>query len=280
MRNKSALVTFIYPEAKKYLPQLFESINNQTFKEFDFVVFSDGVLDREVDWKNINHYLISQKGTPIEIRIESIRVLKALSYENLVFVDADDTMSNNRIEKSIKLLENYCFVCNDLNRINQAGILIESEIWKDRLSTNFEFDSDFILNKNILGLGNSSIRKEILNIEIKSPDQSIVAGDWYIFYSFLKLAREKAIFTSDCSTNYRQHLNNVIGSKEFSKDRLKAILNAKKTHYEALAHADFNEVKCELEKVNVSLARNLNYISLNELPRNPFWWEEDNYLNI
>lgn len=278
MRNTSALVTYIYPEAKKYLTQLFESINNQTFKEFDFVVFSDAVLDSEVDWKRIDHSLIPLEGTPIEIRIQSISILKHLNYEKFVFVDADDTLSYNRLEKSVKLLDNYCIVCNDLNRVNDEGKLIGSEIWKERLSTNFEFKSDFLLDKNILGFGNTSVRREVLKFEIKHPKNFIVAADWYIFYTFLKLSGEVALFTAVCSTNYRQHSNNVIGSKEFSKDRLIITLRTKERHYAALMDADFKEVKGEFEKVNDLLSKSLNSFSLKELPKDLFWWEEDNYL--
>jgi hypothetical protein len=164
-------------------------VKAQTFNEFDFIVFSDGVSDDEINWFGLKHKFIPINGTPTEIRIKSLPIISDSNYKKIVFADADDTLSHNRMEVSNKLLETYSIICNDLNIIDENGTLKKKSIWEKRLNNLFTFNDNFLIDKNILGFGNSALRGELLRFKINLPLTNILATDWYVFYQLLKIGR-------------------------------------------------------------------------------------------
>lgn len=275
--NKTALITYVYPASISYFADLVQSIKNQTFKDFDFIVFSDQIRNEQFLQYHFKIQIIRTYGTPIQIRFKSIDYLKHTNYENLIFVDSDDTMSLNRMEILTTKLKMYSLVSNDINLMDNTGFVYKKNIWKKRLGENFEFNSKFLLDKNIVGFGCLAIKKNILKYTLKL-NSSPIASDWFIFYQFLKQIPQKALFTSECQTNYRQHQNNEAGIKQIDVQRLEHIINVKRRHYESLFKIGFQEVieyLQKLDEIDLEKINRKNTIIINS----PFWWEESNFIN-
>lgn len=277
---KSALVTYLYSNAKKYFSQLLMSIKYQTVNDFDFLIFSDGVLENEINWHGIRHTLILIEGSPIEIRIKSLSILYGMNYETLVFTDADDTLSFNRVEFSNNLLRTYGLVCNDLNIIDEKGTLKEKCIWQERLNDGFEFKEDFLFDKNVVGFGNSAIRKDLLEFRINFPSNNIVAADWYVFYQLIKLSGILACFSTKMQTNYRQHDLNEAGIRILTRESVKFSLEVKKSHYQALLDENYQIFLEEKSKIEKILNDDSIFINNEMIPKHLFWWEETNFIAV
>ncbi len=272
--NKNVVVLFIYPNVESYLGPLVLSLNNQTSKEFRVMIFNDGLKSAELLFENldINHQIINISGTIKEIRQKAFKLLEESDAETIIFQDPDDFMSNNRVEVCLNHLKSHSLVSNDLDLIDTNGNLIREGYWTDRLPNSFIFDFNFIKRFNIVGLGNTAIRKELLDNEILFSNDAIIALDWFIFYQLLEKSKAQGVFVNTCKTIYRQHESNEVGLGKFSSERFQQALNVKTLHYRALNNLGYDLIKesIELEKININQEI---FFKINN-NKSLFWWEE------
>jgi glycosyltransferase involved in cell wall biosynthesis len=290
MINDRTLVAGVnYPGVKFFLSEYINSIDNQTDTNFDLLIVNDGITEEtknkfgKVKWVNI-----SQKTSPASIRQFIYNYAKNNKYNNLIFSDTDDFFSENRIEIAKDLLKKYDFVCNDITLINN-----KSEVLKDSFLSEYFNDKeissvDLLLDKNLIGLGNSAIRLNN-NLKIEIPGK-IIAADWYL-YSVLLLNNSKGVFTESTITYYRQYDENLIGIiKKVDEQILERSLNVKMLHYEELKRYckkikssyesiyaqkwnDLAELKTALHNEKLRL-RYINTINANFNKIYNGWWSE------
>lgn len=278
---KISLVIYVYPGVEKFLSDLITSINNQSIKEFDVIIFNDNVNNLNVLFKNIEiHYSVFDvTGSINQNRFNSLSILRNIKVEYIIFQDADDFMAENRIEENLKALRNYDLVVNDLSLVNENSQVLEKSYWTKRLGGNFEFNEIFLRDKNIVGLGNTSIKKSLLIDPRLSFSALPLAFDWFLFYQIIKLNNLKALFINTTVTYYRQHEDNIAGIKKLDFTRLKHILNVKNAHYNALSSIgfDFKKELYHLNQIQIDLIDLLKFNSDIE-NLNLLWWEETNNL--
>jgi hypothetical protein len=209
---KIAFLTTIFPMEDEFLNDFFNSLENQTFKKFDVIVVNDNYENFKIikdKYKNLNIIEFKFSNTPAKNREFGINWCKENGYNVLIFGDSDDCFSENRVEKSIQLLEKRNVIVNDLTLFDKKGIIIE-KYFSHRIKNNSVIDYEFIKNKNICGLSNTAINLDIVNKKVEFP-KDIIAVDWYLFKSLLK--NYNALFTNEIVTYYRQYENNTIGLK-------------------------------------------------------------------
>jgi hypothetical protein len=209
---KIAFLTTIFPMEDEFLNDFFNSLENQTFKKFDVIVVNDNYENFKIikdKYKNLNIIELKFSNTPAKNREFGINWCKENGYNVLIFGDSDDCFSENRVEKSIQLLEKRNVIVNDLTLFDKKGIIIE-KYFSHRIKNNSVIDYEFIKNKNICGLSNTAINLDIVNKKVEFP-KDIIAVDWYLFKSLLK--NYNALFTNEIVTYYRQYENNTIGLK-------------------------------------------------------------------
>ena len=201
----------MFPSNEKYLIDFFESLKNQTYKNFDVIVINDGLKKFEKIKKLYNQYLniieIHYSSTPAKNKEHGINYCIKNQYDILIFGDSDDYFANNRIEKSLDLLEISDIVVNDLSLFNNKGVY-ETKYISHRVNNLDKIDVEFVKDKNIFGMSNTAIK--LKNISKVTFDHETVAVDWYFFKNLLAQGL-KAIFTNETESYYRQHENNEIG---------------------------------------------------------------------
>ncbi len=267
--SNTVLVSFLYPNALKYFSEFIYSIQQQTTKDFDIIIFCDAVKIDNLNTSNLTINFIELTGTPFEIRELGIDYLANSSYENFIFLDSDDTMSSNRIEISHNILKSTDIVCCDLNLMDDLGNIWKKNIWSKKLSNNKIFDSNFLIDKNIVGLGNISCNKIFL-LQKCIFSENIVALDWFIFYQKIKNGNFKVTFNNKMQVNYRQHIENTAGIKKRTKKEVTHILKSKNAHYESLLDLGYSELAPQyLENNKVNIIDKLTVKSNHHL----FWWE-------
>ncbi|WP_312813206.1 glycosyltransferase [Sedimentibacter sp.] len=281
----------VYPEIEIYLDDYFLSLQNQSYREFDVWIFSDGLSKDILDFYktkyealNINIEILNDKYTPAKIR--EIAILKVKKdYQYLIFSDTDDYYSNNRIEKSIQALEIYDFCYNNMIVINNEGKKIrDSTYFENKNNPLLVNNYSLLLNKNFCGLSNTAINLKKIKIDFLKIPSEITAVDWWI-YSLILIKGYTGCFLEDVFTYYRQHsLNTIGGLNHVSEKQIIKGINVKKEHYGLLLRycpSEYSEVIGEEnEKIRVLDKKLKNnkcleqYIdNINNTNKEYMWWE-------
>jgi len=283
--TRTCFASVIFPANQAYYNDFIESLNAQSNANFDLILFNDGITDIEnliqgMPFQKGLLKIIPVEGSPAEIRSMVLNHLAASTYTNCVFGDSDDYFSSNRVEESVKNLDNGSdVVFCDLDIVNEKGGVLNSNYYSNRLKNGFEPDLNFMLNKNVCGLGNTSIKINALPTNLNFP-VSIMAVDW-LLYTRMMLDGKRITFTNQSSISYRQHEENSIGIGALTKDRVRKGIQVKMAHYKTLSTE--NDVLADLylaiQKIFVFLedqeAFDRYYKNLKQDPiRFPFWWEE------
>ncbi len=272
MRNNVAFLTTIFPMDKSYLFDFFNSLQKQTYKNFDVIVINDnydGFDEVEQAFTDLNIIELNYSGTPAKNREYGINYVIDSGYDVLIFGDSDDYFDSDRIQVSIDSLNDYDIVVNEISLFNTAGIYSNKYI-SNRVQDNTQISLDFIKDKNIFGLSNTALRVSIL--DRTGFDQDLVAVDWYL-YTKLLLKNAKAIFTNKTQTYYRQYESNTIGIGVRSDETIKKTRLVKSKHYSLLAKE--NSMFKELNEREKNIQMNNEYYELSrQKNKTPLWWED------
>ncbi|WP_419766212.1 MAG: glycosyltransferase family A protein [Arcobacter sp.] len=268
--KKVAFLTTIFPTDISYIEDFFDSLQKQTYKNFDIIVVNDNYKNFEKikqSYSKLSIIELKYTNCISKNREYGINYCIKKQYDIIIFGDIDDLFHNNRVEVSINLLGNNDIVINDLSLFNFHGIYEENYI-SNRLLNQSTINYDFIKTKNIFGLSNTAI--SLKGVDKIFIPKKIIAVDWYIF-SLLIINGAKTIFTNDTTTYYRQYDNNLIGLKELSINDLKKGIEVKIIHYEYLLKIfDDSILKEELDRLkNLT---DIQKIKQNKII-NPLWWE-------
>ncbi|WP_107849376.1 glycosyltransferase [Campylobacter concisus] len=265
-KKKIAFLTTIFPMEKSYLVDFFDSLLKQTFKKVDIIVVNDGFSNFDDIAKqyssDLNIIELKYLNTPAKNREYGINYCIEKGYDVLVFGDSDDCFKENRIEKSLELLEDNEVVVNDLTLFDENGIY-EEKYLSNRLRNRQIIDFEFIKDKNIFGLSNTAIR--LNGLDKFNIDKDLIAVDWYIF-SIILLKNKRAVFTSETVSYYRQYGENTIGLKKINEEAFNKILFVRKQQYDNLNK--FNYISDlmfdRLDYIKFCNLKNIKY---------PLWWE-------
>ncbi len=268
------LVTFVYPAVVDFLEGFLSNCDNQTFKPSKVLFFNDGVVNLEAYLSNfsIPWESIPVNGTIVENRLFALEDLKKRPQANIVFQDADDLMSVNRVEKVVDYLKTHQLVVNDLDIMNADGVVTNEKYWSERLDNGFIFDHHFIEKLNIVGFGNTALQSQLLKTELSNSRVAPLAADWFVFYQLLEKSNSKGIFINEGTTLYRQHDNNTAGLGCVTIQRINHAFEVKKKHYQALQECGYDcaELLKEIE-INQKVTYKNNLFNI----KKPlFWWEE------
>ncbi len=247
-----------------WLPDFAESLGRQNADAFDLVIVNDGLDPGSLAdlQSGFNCTILEPSGENAANRLTGFRRLLRAGYSHTVFADADDRMSPDRVRISVQLLREFDIAVNDLDIMGTDGEIITKGFWSGRLQDMAPIHKNDLLNSNMIGLGNSSVRTSILEDLVLHQD--IQALDWYLFT--LLLYREyRAVFTTRTSTHYRQHDANILGAGtgEMGEPALKKWIRIKAAHYRALKglsgahrqkHAFYSELESKIDEPGVLAA--------------------------
>lgn len=159
-----SVVMSVY-NGEKYLVEAIESILNQTYKNFEFIIVNDGSKDNSVEiiknyMKKDNRIVLidrENKGLPYSLN-EGISIAKG---EYIARMDADDISMPKRFEKQIDFMQK-----NDLDFVYSDTLLIdknEDEICESYRPNNIETVLNNLELHNFIPHPTVLIKKEIFN---------------------------------------------------------------------------------------------------------------------
>ena len=98
MRADTLLLGVIYKGCEKYLCKYKESIEYQDTDDFDVLILNDGCKKASyIDNRRTFIIDVRESLTPAEIRMLGIKYALENKYKYIIFSDADDYFSSNRI---------------------------------------------------------------------------------------------------------------------------------------------------------------------------------------
>ena len=239
LKPKLSVITPVY-NREKYLPECIDSILNQTFKDFEFILIDDHSTDGSL--KIIKEY--ESKDNRVKFLSNKLNLGATKSFNNglnisvgkyIARMDSDDISMPERFQKQIDLFENW----TELEVLGTGAILINGdgvEIGRKK------FPSDYKKIKKILMSGvpvfdpSVIIRSETLK-QIGGFDNRLAPADDY--HLWLSLFKNKKIISNlnDYLIKYRIHDSNL--SKLQLSEQLKKTYIAKKIYESNLPTDDY-----------------------------------------
>lgn len=161
--NKVSIIIPVY-NAEKFIGKTIESVLNQTYKNWEILIFNDKSKDNSL--KIIKKYSEKDKRIKFVDSKENVGVVAARNKlieiatgEFMAFLDADDYWKQNKLEKQIKfMLKNNALIsCTEYTRVTEDekeinDIIIKEIItYEDMLKNNYLGCLTVIYNANKLG---------------------------------------------------------------------------------------------------------------------------------
>ena len=260
MKKISFSVVIPVYNAEKYIKVAIESVLNQTYQNFELILVNDNSIDNSElliktytrHNKNVFLFLNSGKG------VSSARNLGMSKCKNdyIIFLDADDFLEENCLEKIAAMLEKYevdivrfnynKFFC-DKNKIpikqKLNGRLTENEFERKILPL---FLNSYQLNT----VWGGAIKRSRIQ-ELRFKENLILGEDLAFNINLFKKAKDY-YFMNDVLMNYRQNPNSITHTYniELVKLRLKNVL---------YAYAELSVIESNLKRVKKRIEK--EYIS-------------------
>lgn len=281
----------IYQGVEEFLHDYFNSLNNQSYLDFDILIIEDSITlpecycyDKLIVMKN------KEFSSPAEIRQRALKFAKEENYDIIIFTDCDDYFSEDRIESTISALVNHDFCVNKLIPVNVNGEVIKDHaafITSNYMAT---FNPSGILNTNIFGLSNTALKINAIPKDFYIPS-TLQIVDWWLF-TLLLIQNRRYVFDKNPITYYRQHQGNTVGLDLYlTKLKLLKGVDVKISHYIYLLEfcrknkisnivpslneliTEFNTLKEQLKNEEF-LEKYLSIINKNIMKIKTGWWSE------
>lgn len=238
----TAVFSVVYPGVERYLPDFLNSLANQSDRDFTLFLINDNVEDKNIFFMQFpfSVRIKSDQGSPSSLRKAGIEWLKHDGIKWVIFADADDYFSINRVETSKKMLITNDLVFNEL-------VLFGEEIPRSiHMLKNFYKEEEKITNKelvnyNCLGMTNTAVRVDKIPEKITEIPDSQIAFDWALF-SLILHSGARAVFTKKAKTWYRQYGDNIASPSSFNDEQILRGVRVKQDHYCLLSqwYVDYN----------------------------------------
>ena len=240
------MISVIVPvyKVEKYLNKCVDSILNQTYKDIEVILVDDGSPDNcgeiceEYAKKDDRVRVIHKKNEGLSTARNTGLIESKGEY--IFFVDSDDYININILEKLLEAIENSkadFAMASDICQ-TESGDMISQNI----LENNKVYVGDEIIESFVLSLKTSAwnklFRKDFIG-DIKFPDGRI-HGEDLVFITKLLTKKTKLVTVSDVGYYYIKH-NNTITTSGFSKRSFDEVY-CKDTSYDQLV-ATFPEYK-------------------------------------
>lgn len=193
--KKISIIVPVY-NSEKYLGKCIDSILNQTYKDFELLLFNDGSKDnslyimKEYSLKDNRIKVIDQKNMGVaKTRNKGIELATG---EYIAFIDNDDTIQEDYLERFLSNCDNYDMVIGGYRRVDSEGKTINMYQPKDTFWAKYTFITPwarifrraFLIDNNIKFLSSPIGEDVYFNLSIYSKTDSIKTIN-YVGYEWL-----------------------------------------------------------------------------------------------
>jgi len=212
---------------RRYVAKQIESILNQTYQDFRLIISDDCSTDSTL--KILEEYEAKDSRIDIYYQGENLGITANFEFligkvrsEYFMFADQDDIWEPDKIEKSVKKLEeenldlvytDLCVVDSRLNEIAPSYWRLKGLDYRIKRYNNFE---SLYLNNFVTGC-TMLVRSKWINEFMPLPKESkYILHDYWI--ALIVSQSGNIGYIDEALVKYRQHGNNKIGSKTQSEE--------------------------------------------------------------
>ena len=225
LKHKISVIMPVY-NSEKYLVQSIDSILNQTYEDFEFIIIDDGSTDNSLSiinsYKDNRIKVITNKNNIGISQSLNIGILNS-SGDYIVRMDSDDISLLNRFEKQLGFMESNSGVsicgCNmyiikDSKKVSETKYCLDSsEIKTDMLFGRTPFAHPTIMMRSSF----------VHSCSLKYNNSAIYAEDLELYCNYCHQAKYANI--NKCLHIYRIHNDSVsVKYKETQKSNAKLII--------------------------------------------------------
>lgn len=248
--------------AEKYLNEAIESILNQTFTDFEFLIFNDGSIDKSCEIitsyndKRIKFFNYNKNLGLIKHLNEGIRISEG---KYIARMDADDISLPQRLEKQLEFLESNpeIGICSCSIRIFGTK---EEILYYPKDDNNIKIK---MLNNSSISHPSAILRSDLIKSTSLKFDENYIHTEDYKFWLEL-LKYTKAYNIPEILYLYRYHDENVtLTNKELiSINKIKI----QKNYIEYLTSTEYNQEEAFLiiDAINNPWSINSSFIFITE----------------
>jgi len=242
-----SVITPVY-NREKYLAKCIESILNQTYENFEFIIIDDNSSDLTVNI--IKDYLLRdsrikflENNKNLGATLTFNRGLDIAKGKYIARMDSDDISFPDRFKKQVDIFESW----HDLEVLGTGAVLIdhkENEIGRKQFPSNFKKISN-IIKTGVPVFDPSVMMRSSTLKEINGFDNRLAPADDY--HLWLTLFKQKKIISNidDYLIKYRLHDSNL--SKVASREQLQKSFLALKIYNSNFSTDEFFNQKNHLD---------------------------------
>lgn len=184
-----SVIMSVYKEPIEWLCQSIDSIINQTYNNFEFIIICDNPLYLEGK-KLLEEYVKKDSRIVLVFNEENIGLTKSLNKglsiahgEYIIRMDADDVSMPNRIEKQIKFMDEN----PDIAASGTSAYIMRGEKLKySRRQTSSNYLLSMCIFESPINHPSSIFRRIIDGIEIKYDEKYKYSQDYALWLSLLE----------------------------------------------------------------------------------------------
>jgi glycosyltransferase involved in cell wall biosynthesis len=276
------LITVLMPvyNGEKYLAEAIDSILNQTYKDFEFLIINDGSSDKtdeiisSYDDSRIRHIISDMNLGIIKSLNKGIKLSKG---EYIARMDADDISCPERFNKQIQFMNTHpsIAVCGTFTEIfyckSKKQQFFNLPIDNEAIKAHLFFNSPFVHSSVMF-------RKSTIDSNIFYYNKKYIYAEDYELWCRISNCGYQLANIPQVLLNYRYHLNNIslIKSTQQQKNAFKISLSQLKIF---LNRKIISDKELNLHKAILGHAQNHN-ISINDLVNwCLFLWEQNLRIN-
>ena len=223
MEEKIDVLLTTYNTNIEFLKKQIDSILNQTYKNYNFIISDDCSTNKEIA-EVLNEY--KNKDNRITLYIQESNLgynknfeflLKKSTSNYIMFADHDDIWYPEKIEKSYKMIKEkkidlvYC----NCNLINENGNIIKQNYFKYKNVPLIDGKNKLAISRCI-GIGCAQIITKSVKERMLPFSEEVIAHDWLA--SFIANEERGLTYIEAPLFGYRLHDSNVFGGRNLAQN--------------------------------------------------------------
>ncbi len=246
---KISVLMPVYNPKEEYLRESIESILNQTYSDYEFIIINDSSTN------NAKQVILSYDDSRIKYfeNEENLGLIKTLNRglelvtgEYIARMDQDDISLPERFAKQVDFLDNN----KDIDVLGTWFKRFPKDIIMDLPSEDADIKEFFLFNNNAIGHPTVMIRKSTLDkYDFKYNEEHKNAEDYGLWLNMM----EKTKFANlpEVLLNYRLHENNI--SVASSKEQVDMAINLRLYYQKKYLGENYFEDTRKIEEIKIKL---------------------------
>lgn len=209
----------------KYLKEQLDSLQNQTYKNFEIIARDDGSSDNTLEILKAYDVKLMDAGKNLGAKGSFTELLSYATAnseaEYFMFCDQDDVWKSDKIEKTIVKMQEMeqefgvvpLLVHTDLEVVDEKLNTISGSFLGFQKLNPAKNNFNNLLMQNVITGCTVMLNKELAKKCLYMPNEAIM-HDWWIGLAASYFG--KIGYVQEATIKYRQHTSNTIGAKEFN----------------------------------------------------------------